>query len=320
MQKISFYVASCVSDGGVYLCELEGSSVNIEKKLSADQPMWLEADGHGCHWVLMRAPFEDSHNSGVAKYDLESGERIGEIISTEGEVACHMCLDGDELYAANYISGSVWSSRGKTVTHSGKGVNPIRQTSPHVHSTFFSPDKKYVLCCDLGVDKIFVYDREMRLVSAADTPAGSGARHLVFSNDGRLAYVISEMGSAVHTYRWDNGSLTHLSDTSLLPEGMTEGKGSAIRLSADGKRLYATERATKKIVVFEANGDRLTLVQRIDCCGDEPRDLLLVANEQYAVCANQFSDNCSVYRVEKGRLTYVSSFSIPAPISIIEKN
>ena len=70
--------------------------------------------------------------------------------------------------------------------------------------------------------------------------------------------------------------------------------------------------------IFEANGDRPTPVQYIDCHGDETRDLLLVANEQYAVCANQFSDNCSVYRVEKGRLTYVSSFDIPAPIAIVE--
>ena len=321
-KKISFYVASCVPDGGVYRCELDGDgNVEMKKVISAPSPMWIEHVEDGKLWVLMRAPFEDSPNSGVAKYDPVSGERISDILSTEGEVACHMCLDGDDLYAANYISGSVWSSQGVTVTHSGKGINPVRQTSPHVHSTFFSPDRKYLLCCDLGVDKIFVYDRELELVSTADTPAGSGARHLVFSNDGRYAYVISEMGSAVHTYRWEKGSLTHLLDTSLLPEGMTEGKGSAIRLSRDGGFLYTTDRATRMIVVFEVNDGNLTLVQRIDCCGDEPRDLVLIAEEKYMVCANQFSDECSVYNVgDDGRLTYVSSFSIPAPISIIEKN
>ena len=320
-KKISFYVASCVPDGGVYRCELDGDgNVEMKKVISAPSPMWIEPAEDGALWMLMRAPFEDSPYSGVAKYDLESGERIGEILSTDGEVACHLAVDGDGLYAANYISGSVWSSRGKTVTHSGKGVNPIRQTSPHVHSTFFSPDKKYVLCCDLGVDKIFVYDRELELVSTADTPAGSGARHLTFSKDGRYVYVISEMGATVHTYRWTDGLLTHLSDVSLLPEGMTEGKGSAIRLSRDGRFLYTTDRATRMIVVFEINDGRPTLVQRIDCRGDEPRDLVLMAEEKYMVCANQFSDNCSVYRVEEGRLTYVSSFSIPAPISIIEKN
>lgn len=320
-KNCSFYVASCVTDGGVYLCELDGGNVKMEKKLSVPMPMWIEADSDGYHWVLMRAPFENNNFSGVAKYSLDSGERICDILSTEGEVACHLALDGKDLYAANYISGSVWSSRGKVVTHSGKGVNPVRQTCPHVHSTFFSTDKRYVICCDLGVDKIFVYDRELNAVSEATTPSGSGARHLVFSTDGKYAYVISEMGASIHTYAWSDGVLKHLSDVSLLPASMTEGKGSAIRLSKSGRFLYTTDRATKEIVVFEVDGAELKLIQRIDCRGDEPRDLLLIDGEKYAVCANQFSDSCSVYGVgEDGMLDYISSFDIPAPISIVEKH
>ena len=320
--KVEFYVASCVPDGGVYLCTLNGDgNVCVKKELSMPSPMWLEPAEDGSLWVLMRAPFEDSPNSGVAKYGLTGGERLGEITSTEGEVACHLAVDGCDLYAANYISGSIWSSRGKTVAHSGKGINPVRQKSPHVHSVFFSPDKKYVLSCDLGVDKIFVYDRDLNLISEANTPAGAGARHLVFSTDGRYVYVISEMGAAIHVYEWSDGTLSHLSDVSALPEGMTEGKGSAIRLSADGKRLYVTERATRTVAVFEVNGEKLKLIQRIDCRGDEPRDLLLISDEKYAVCANQFGDNCSVYKLaEDGRLEYMKSFELPAPISIIEAN
>ncbi len=319
-KKISFYVASCAPDGGVYLCELDGDgNVETKKVISAHMPMWIEHAEDGNLWVLMRAPFEDSPNSGVAKYDLASGERIGEILSTEGEVACHMCFDGDDLYAANYISGSVWSSRSGVDTHRGNGTYPVRQTSPHVHSVFFSPDKKYILSCDLGIDKIFVYDRNMKLISTADTPAGVGARHLVFSKDGKHVYVISEMGAAIHTYEWSDGSLAHISDTSLLPDGTTEGKGSAIRLSADGKKLYVTERATKTIVTLSVDGEKLTLIDRIDCKGDEPRDLLLIDNGKFAVCANQFSDHCSIYGVDKsGLLRYVSSFVISAPIAITE--
>ena len=318
--KITFYIASCVPDGGVYRCELnEGGNVETTKVISSPSPMWIEPADYGNLWVLMRAPFEDSPNSGVAKYDLASGERIGEILSTEGEVACHLAVDGDDLYAANYISGSVWSSMGKLVTHSGNGINPVRQSSPHVHSVFFSPDKKYVLSCDLGIDKIFVYDRDLTLISEAITPAGAGARHLVFSKDGKHVYVISEMGAAIHVYKWLDGTLSHLSDVSILPEEMTEGKGSAIRLSADGKRLYVTERATKTIVTLSVDGEKLTLIDRIDCKGDEPRDLLLIDNENFAICANQFSDNCSMFKVRiDGTLEYLSSLKIEAPLCLLE--
>ena len=319
-KKITFYVASCVPDGGVYLCELDDGNVETKKVISVPSPMWIEPAEDGNLWVLMRSPFEDNPNSGVAKYSLTDKRQLGEILSTEGEVACHLAVCGSDLYAANYISGSIWSSRGKVVTHSGKGINPVRQKSPHVHSVFFSPEKKYVLSCDLGIDKIFVYNRDLNLVSEASTPAGSGARHLVFSKDSRYVYVISEMGASIHVYEWIDGILSHLTHVSVLPEGMTEGKGSAIRLSSDGKRLYVTERATRTIAVFEVSGEKLKLMQRIDCRGDEPRDLLLIANEECAVCANQFSDSCSVYKVEKeGSLTYISSFGISTPISIVEQ-
>ncbi len=315
-----FYVASCVPDGGIYRCELDGNgNVETKKIISAPSPMWIESAENETLWVLMRAPFEDNPNSGVAKHRLESGERIGRILSTKGEVACHLAVDGDDIYASNYISGSVWSSRGKLVTHRGKGIDPVRQTSPHVHSAFFSPDRKYVLSCDLGIDRIFVYDRNLNFVSEAHTPAGAGARHLVFSKDGEYVYVISEMGAAIHVYKWSDGILKHLSDTSLLPDGMTEGKGSAIRISKDGKRLYATERKNEDILVFSIDGDRIAFMQRIKCVGAEPRDFLLVGDEKYAICANQFSDGCSVFKVEtSGTLAYTSSFCVPRPISIVE--
>lgn len=319
-KKIKFYVASCVPDGGVYLCELtEDGNVKTNKVISAPSPMWIEPSADGNLWVLMRSPFDGSTDSGVAKYSLTDSERMGEILSTEGEVACHLAVDGDDLYAANYISGSVWSSRSGAVKHSGKGINPVRQTSPHVHSVFFSPDKRYILSCDLGIDKIFVYDRELKLVSSADTPAGSGARHLVFSKDGCFVYVISEMGAAIHIYKWSDGALSYISHTSLLSEGDADGKGAAIRISIDGTRLYVTERATEKIFVFSVDCERLTLLQSIDCRGTEPRDLLIIGNGNYAICANQFANKCSLYKVLKdGTLKYLNSFDIAAPISIIE--
>jgi 6-phosphogluconolactonase len=153
----------------------------------------------------------------------------------------------------------------------------------------------------------------------ADTPSGAGARHLVFSNDGNLVYVISEMGAAIHTYKWNDGHLSHLFDTSLLSDGMTEGKGAAIKISRDGKRIYATERATQAIVVLEADGERFKTVQRVDCHGEEPRDFLLLDGEKFAVCANQFSDNCSLFKVNGyGTLECLYSLDVKAPLCLVE--
>lgn len=321
--KIIFYVASCVPNGGIYRCELdEGGNVEAKKVISAPSPMWIEHAEDGNLWVLMRAPFEDCLNSGVAKYDPTSGEMLGKILSTEGEVACHLAVDGDDLYAANYISGSVWSSQVGVVRHSGKGINPVRQTSPHAHSVFFSPDGKYILSCDLGIDKIFVYDRKMDLISSADTHAGAGARHLVFSKDGNFVYCINEMAATVNVFSYKTGHLTYLHDVSAKPQNyIGQGKGAAIKLSKDGKRLYVTERGSETIVLFSVEGERLTLIDHYPSHGAEPRDFTLLANDTYAVCANQFENCISLYRVKKNRgLEFVQSVSIPGPICILEED
>ncbi len=318
---INFYVASCVTDGGVYRCKLDvDGKVETKKVISAPSPMWIEPAEDESLWVLMRAPFEDSPNSGVAKFSLIDGERIGDVLSTEGEVGCHLAVDGDNLYAANYISGNVWSSGGRLVTHSGNGINPVRQTSPHVHSVFFSPNKKHILSCDLGIDKIFVYDRNLNFVSSADIPAGAGARHLAFSKDGDFVYVINEMGGSVSVFSYKNGMLDYIRTVSVLPEGYRSGACAAIKLSRNGKFLYVTERRSRRIVTLSVNGDDLSVLAYTECRGDEPRDFTLLANGRFAVCTNQFSGNVALFKIrEDGIPDYLNGFEIPSPLCAVEK-
>ena len=318
---INFYVASCVPDGGVYRCEFDvDGKVETKKVISAPSPMWIEPAGDESLWVLMRAPFEDSPNSGVAKFSLIDGERIGDVLSTEGEVACHLAVDGDNLYAANYISGNVWSSIGKLVTHNGKGMDPVRQTSPHVHSVFFSPDKKYILSCDLGIDKIFVYDRKLNFVSSADAPAGAGARHLAFSKDGDFVYVINEMGGSISIFSYTCGLLDYVNTVSVLPSNfLGVGSGAAIKLSKDGTRLYVTERSTQSIITLAVKDDNLEILARTDCNGKEPRDFTLLADDRFAVCTNQFDNTIALFRISpEGTTTFLNKIELNAPLCVIE--
>jgi 6-phosphogluconolactonase len=318
---INFYVASCVPDGGVYRCKFDiDGKVETKKVISAPSPMWIEPAGDESLWVLMRAPFEDSPNSGVAKFSLIDGERIGDVLSTEGAVACHLAVDGDNLYAANYISGNVWSSGGKLVTHSGKGMDPVRQTSPHVHSVFFSPDKKYILSCDLGIDKIFVYDRKLNFVSSADAPAGAGARHLAFSKDGDFVYVINEMGGSISIFSYTCGLLDYVNTVSVLPSNFSGvGSGAAIKLSRDGTRLYVTERSTQSIITLAVKDDNLQILARTDCNGKEPRDFTLLADDRFAVCTNQFDNTIALFCISpEGVPSFLNKVELAAPLCAIE--
>lgn len=280
----------------------------------------FSADDVGVLWTVLRAPFEESSDSGIVAFELDTGKQVTQAISTLGAVGCHIAVADGEVYCANYIGGSVFKSPDVLRIHEGHGTNSERQEAPHVHSVFLSPDKKYVLSCDLGLDTVFVYDRELRLISSARVPDGSGARHIAFSECGKYVYCINEMSATVSVFGYRDGMLTYIRDVNAKPSGFTgQGKGAAIKLSRGGKRMYVTERGSESIVTFDVCHDELTRVGEISSYGKEPRDFVLLAGGAWAACANQFSDSVSLYKVDgDGMLSYKTSFSVPAPICITE--
>lgn len=314
-------IASCTQDGGVLRYELheDGGLVPLDT-IPMPSPMFLAQQGKRL-WAALRAPFCENNESGLAAYSLLDGERLTPIASTRGVVACHIAVDGDDVYAANYLSGSVFSMPDRLDVHTGQGSDPVRQEAPHVHSTFLSPDRKYLLSCDLGLDRIFVYDRSLKLCSTASVPAGAGARHLVFSRDGRYVYCVNEMAASVSVFLWHDGELTYLHDHSVKPKDFCgQGKGSAIVLNRAGTRLFVTERGSQTVAVFDVDGENLTLLAHFDVHGEEPRDFALVAEERFAICVNQFSDNITVYEVTPdGLLRFLHSKPLKTPICVIEE-
>lgn len=315
-----FLVASCVEDGGVYKFRLyEDGGLEIRQKLSMPSPMYLQLEANRL-WAVLRAPFSDSKQSGVAAYDVTTGKQITDVFSTKGEVACHIAVVGDDVYCANYITGSVIKLSDRLDVHNGIGTDPIRQSCPHAHSVCFSPDKQFVLSCDLGIDTVFVYDRGLNLVSTAKVPSGAGARHLVFSKDGRFVYVMNEMGGSISIFSYQFGALEYVDTLSVLPSNFFGiGSGAAIKLSIDGRYLYVTERATQSIITLAVDGANLNILTRTDCQGKEPRDFTLLANDRFAVCTNQFDNTVALFKMSsKGIPIFLNRVPMASPLCVVE--
>lgn len=331
------YIASATPDGGIYRYTASEKGLTPVDFFSCPTPMYFVKEGN-LLYVILRDPFEGKEESGLVVYRLEEDGKLtllGNPVSTHGEVACHLAVKDGNVYIANYVSGSLCHVGGKTVVHSGKGPNPVRQEAPHVHSVILSPDGKYVLSADLGLDTIFVYDGKLNEVSKAKVPDGAGCRHLVFSRDGKFLYCVNELGSSVSVFAYCDGVLSLLSTVStLLPETEADpdaalrlsedGKkachsiAAAIRLSEDGKKLYVTNRGENTVAVFEVDGATLSHLASYPTGGNEPRDFLLVNGENHAVVVNQFGNTVRCYAHKDGVLTTVQEFDLPAPLCIGE--
>ncbi len=304
------YIASCVEDGGIYRCQLNDGKLKLLDKTPMDRPMYMTVSGDKLY-VVLRAPFADSDDSGVITYDfLPDGSlhNPSEILSTKGQVACHILAKDGDTYCANYISGSVIKLPDTLVTHKGSGPNVVRQESAHVHYVGLTPDEEFVCAVDLGVDTIFLYDRNLKLCSKANTPAGQGPRHVVFSDDGKYLFCANELGSTVSAFSYNHGRLDLLDTVAALPENVcVENLPGAIRYR-DGK-LYVSNRGHDSVSVFRLK-EKLMLEGTVSCGGHWPRDFdfagrsMIIANEKSnSVCVRDLNSVTDI-------------FPIPAPLCV----
>lgn len=302
------YVASCADDGGIYTYEWNKGDMTLVSKTPVYRPMYI-AHENGKTYVITEGDEKKGLFGTFFSFENRGGELTDKSaeLSCEGYATCHLSVDGGEAYAVNYISGSVIKfPGGKLVTHSGRGVHPTRQTAAHTHMAIVAPDKKYVLVTDLGLDTVFTYDLDLNFVSSAKVPSGYGARHLAFSPCGKYVYCVNELVSSVSAFGYADGRLEYI-DTTLCPVNAEKNTAAAIRLSADGKTLYISNRGENTLVSFAVDGASLKLKQKISCHGDFPRDFDVTPCGRYIVCANQYTNNLTIFSLTGGEMRYVSS-------------
>jgi 6-phosphogluconolactonase len=258
---------------------------------------------------------------------------------SEGSPPCHVSIDSERktILSANYHKGTVESysineSTGKlnsehsVVQHEGSGPDP-RQEKPHTHFVGFTPDEKYIVVVELGIDKIITYqlnNGELSEVSSLAVRPGSGPRHLSFHPNHRYAYVMTEFSSEVLVleYHAENGQMTQVQAIATIPADFSENnQGSAIHISSDGRFLYAGNRGHNSIAVFNIDQEtnQLSLVKFVSTEGDWPRDFALDPTEKFIIGSNQESNNLVVFArdTETGKLTLVQSdITLPNPVCI----
>lgn len=218
------------------------------------------------------------------------------------------------------------------VRETGHSVNRERQESSHPHSVALSPDNRFAVVADLGVDKLFVYrfDQDTGSLAAnspafAQAPPGSGPRHLAFSTDGRFAYVVNELDSTVSTYSFDaQHGVLHLLQTisSLPPRSKGENTGAEVQVGPSGKFVYVSNRGHDSIGVFEVDPQMGTLkaIQNVSSQGRTPRNFVIDPSGKFVLVGNQDSNRIVVFGVDErtGTLTSTGSkVTIEAPVCIV---
>ena len=255
----------------------------------------------------------------------------------------HLAIDatGRVLLAANYRDGFVAAiplradgSLGEPhlIRHDGRGPHPTRQEKPHVHSVTLSPDNRFVIVADLGLDRVYSYalDAANARLAAASPPfvataPASGPRHFKFGADGRHGYVINELNSTITAFDYEatRGAFAVLQTVPTLPADFKGASTTAeVRVHPNGRFLYGSNRGHDSIAVFgvDSSSGRLTPVEFVPSGGRTPRNFALSPDGRWLVCGHQDTPVITVFRVDpqSGRLARMQgTAAIPSCVCVL---
>jgi 6-phosphogluconolactonase len=321
---------------GIYRYGFNTQTGQLEAKprqvIKSENPSWLtlSKDQHHLFAVNENGPGQTDVVGKVSSFAIDPKTHAVSFINqidSKGEEPTHsnLSLDGRFLFVANYAvhpdpGGSLavvpvgkdgkLSPVAQTATHEASKVNPERQASSHVHSAVPTPDGKYLIAMDLGADKMFVFNYDAKKkqpltpakTPAVDLPPGSGPRHLLFSKDGKHAWLTMEMSAQVAVFDYHDGAFKRTALVDLAnKDGQQYRAAGGLHTSPDGKFLYVANRGeANELVVFSINSSngQLKEVQRRSVEGKEPREFSFDPSGHFVLIANQKSNQIVTVRVD----------------------
>ena len=319
-----------------------GALTQIKVAAAIPSPSWLaiHPQGQFLYAVNEISNFNGGTTGSVSAFSINrmTGDlTFLNVVSSQGSGPAHLSVDplGQFVFVANYGGGSIavlpilqkgllgdatdvqvdTGSVGQThATNAPPGSFAISgHDAPHAHMIQADHAGKFVFHSDLGQDRIYSWIlNRMTGKLSPNTPAfvaippGDGPRHFAFHPNGRWFYSLQEEASTLmfFDYNSSNGTLTEQQMLSTLPPGFAGTDfTSEVRISADGRFVYAANRLHDTIGIFEVEGSgRLTRVGAASTRGDYPRSFTIDPTGNFLFSCNQRSDAITAFRVrEDGR-------------------
>jgi 6-phosphogluconolactonase len=263
--------------------------------------------------------------------------------ASRGADPCYITFDktGKYVLVANYTGGSIAVFPVKAgghigestafVQHAGSSVNRERQASPHAHWIETTPDNRFAIAVDLGIDELLVYrfNAKTGTLHANNPPyakldAGAGPRHLAFHPNGKFAYIVNELNSTVTEFTFNSklGELHKEGSVSTLPQNFTgENSTAEIKVHPNGKFLYISNRGHDSIAIFaiDSQTGALTPVDYAPTQGKAPRHFEIDPSGKFLLVANQETSNIVAFRIDPktGLLTHIGKdIQVPNPVCL----
>ena len=263
--------------------------------------------------------------------------------SSKGVMPCHLNLDktGSLLAVANWSSGSTVSipvhkdgTLGEVATfyqHSA-GLPNSQPVEVHCHSVHFTPDNRFLIATDTGLNKVFIHRIDAaKGTFAAHHPASLELKHQAnprqfrFHPNGKWAYIANESGPGCTLLRYDaqRGTFEEGVTARTVPDSYRERMTCAeVEVHPSGKFVYVSNRGHNSIAVM--NIDQATgvpsLIEAFPLGGSNPRSFNIEPDGGYLFAMLQRANAIVPLRIDPrtGKLSR-SSDNIPLSAPVCAK-
>lgn len=204
------------------------------------------------------------------------------------------------------------------------GVHPMA----HLHCIQADPTGRLYTVTDKGTDKIYTYrlnaaQGRLEYLSEFAVEDGCAPRYCLFHPKFPLLYVNNERRPTLNVFRYgaENGRLERLAEVPLLPQ-QPEAPGvepSDLRISRNGRWLYAAVRGVDQVSALEIGADGLPVLrQTLPYGGSNCRGLCLAPDDSALYAANMESGDVTRMAIDsEGKLLPAETvLSIDSPANL----
>ncbi len=348
---------------GIYVSRMEtqtGRLTEPELAVECANPSWLTIHPTRRYLYAVNERMGangESRPGEVSAFSINSNTgKLTEInrVQSQGGQPCHICLDktGKMAVVANWATGSVASFPIKKEGALGEAAKALQQEGPrsgaaehaagpgpqtsHCHSVLVTPDNRFLLSTNTGLNKVYVYrvDVEKATLAAHDPPLlglqkPTNPRHLSLHPNGRWAYVSNEInpgGCTMLRYDSARGVLEEGPVAASVPQSYT-GRVSPAEciVHPSGTFVYETNRGHNSIACFKVSpaDGTLTLVETFVPGGETPRSFTIDPTGQFLIVMMQRSNSIVPLRIDphSGKLSpNGETLVLPRPVCALVRS
>ena len=263
-------------------------------------------------------------DEGVVAFRILENGSLSRLNSAKikGMRGCHLSTDATDKYifVSGFHDGKATILRLRRdggvgeivdgVFHKGLGSVADRNFRPHVTCTRRTPDEKYVMVADSGLDQVKIYrfnehEEHLIQVDAIRCDLESAPRCFRFSSDGKFIYLMYEQKNVIDVYTYDSGDrvpeiekIQTISTTAPKHNQLTA--ACSMRFSPDEKHLFCGNAGDETVSVYDRNPETGMLNQL--CClpisGEYPKDLAVFPDDKHIASVNHESGTITFFKVD----------------------